>query len=272
MDDPDCKAMDRELNEEWNDPNSTEAEALRKYLEHYKTDAHPLKRNGCHIGSKFRLKLGKLEPIIMGNLDSSRLGAWRLLHDRFFGGGTERLERYWRIILTQFEADVLIMNTAMHWVKMPFALQEMEVLARATAKVLPKVLADKARERGSDSTPLIVYRGSPGNIRNCPAYETPLPSYDFHRLHPELFAAYNWVELEHYDRIWRNAFADQNEFLFLNMRPISLLPMGRISGKNMLTENEGNHRTDVGYEDCGHVCLPGPWDPAFADWLYTLLN
>merc|ERR1712079_183909 len=140
----------------------------------------------------------------------------------------------------------------MHWDKFPYPLAEMEVIADATVKVLPRVL-------GKDG--LIVYRGCPGNIKNCPAYEWPFDSYDYHRRHPELFADFNWEQLEPFNKIWQDAIKDRENFLYYNVRPLTLLPMGRISGKNMLTEGEGNHKTDIGHEDCAHECIPGPWDP-----------
>jgi len=197
----------------------------------------------CLEPSTYQVSLPGYEPVTIMSSDARFMGALAAWHDLSFSDGRSRLKEWWQTIIDSNKPTHIMWNTGMHWTNIPNALEQMAYLARKTALDLRAIF------NGT-----LIFRTSMGNIKRCGDLEKPFMTYE--EASEEKYIDYNWGDLEIYNRIWEEAFENDDKFLLLSTRPYGLLPFGRRDG----------------HDDCAHSCLPGPYDTWAGDWLWTILK
>lgn len=253
--DRDCLALDEQLRQEYemyaNMTNSTMDSRLFHYNP-YRRRAEPLGELGCRTNDYWESPAWEEHPqtkhpyFRFSHRNSRFLGAHAAYNDRVLQDGKNRLERWWRALLKVDDYDAIIINTGLHWVDVPNPLTEMQFLANRTAHVLKKLYNGK-----------IVLRNTRGNINKCSEFDKPFKIYEEVTENPDNWL-YNWKEIPAYNKMWINAFRENNlEFFFFDTWPGTLNPLGKI-GYTIFQKTL----------DCVHSCLPGLLD-RWSDWFWT---
>jgi len=241
-----CQSLSKGLKaEEERDKNSQNPKLNDSYFP--KTDKGNSLKDAralpCNQPTKYQVSLPAHESVVIMSMNTRFMGALAAWHDLSFSDGRSRLREWWQAIIGSSNPTHIMINTGMHWASFPDADRLMKYLARKTAVDL------RAIYNGT-----IIFRTSMGNIRNCGNLDKPLMTYK--EAMKENYIAYNWGDLESYNRIWKEAFKDDDKFVLLSTKPYGLLPFGRRDG----------------HQDCAHSCLPGPYDTWAGDWLWTILK
>jgi len=197
----------------------------------------------CIEPSTYQFSLPDYEPVTIMSMDARFMGALAAWHDLSFSDGRSRLREWWQIIIDSNNPTHIMWNTGMHWTNIPNAVEQMAYLAHKTAVDLRAIF------NGT-----LIFRTSMGNIKRCGDLEKPLMTYE--EASEDQYVDYNWGDLEIYNKIWEEAFKNDDKFLLLSTRPYGLHPFGRRDA----------------HDDCAHSCLPGPYDTWAGDWLWTILQ